>query len=85
MPHMGGLDADTLYLFPSGKTGQARSCRALGHLICKYATQARLADVSPHDLRHRFGYRMVAVAPLPCFPRTLPWDAFCIVGCVFYN
>jgi len=62
--YMGGLDPDTPYLFPSGKTGQALSERALGHLIRKYAMQARLADVSPHDLRHRFGYRMAAVVPL---------------------
>jgi hypothetical protein len=50
-----------------------------------FLSQARLADVSPHELRHRFGCRMAAVAPLPCFPRTLLWDAFCIMGCVFYN
>jgi integrase/recombinase XerD len=54
----------TLYLFPSVKTGQALTERALGHLIKKYATQARLSDVSPHDLRHRFGYRMAETVPL---------------------
>ena len=26
--------------------------------------QADLAEVSPHDLRHRFGYRMAKVVPL---------------------
>ncbi len=26
--------------------------------------RARLADVSPHDLRHRFGYRMAESVPL---------------------
>jgi integrase/recombinase XerC len=51
-------------LFPSGKTGQALSARALGHLIKRYAKLAHLADVSPHDLRHRFGYRMAEVVPL---------------------
>jgi len=57
--------ADTaLYLFPSTKTRQALTERALGHLIKKYATQARLSDVSPHDLRHRFGYRMAETVPL---------------------
>jgi integrase/recombinase XerD len=57
--------ADTaLYLFPSAKTGQALTKRALGHPIKKYATQARLSDVSPHDLRHRFGYRMAETVPL---------------------
>ncbi|HEY3231661.1 MAG TPA: tyrosine-type recombinase/integrase [Roseiflexaceae bacterium] len=57
--------ADTaLYLFPSAKTGQALTERALGHLIKKYATRARVSDVSPHDLRHRFGYRMAETVPL---------------------
>ena len=26
--------------------------------------QAQVADISPHDLRHRFGYRMAEVVPL---------------------
>lgn len=30
----------------------------------KYAVAARLPDISPHDLRHRFGYRMAEVVPL---------------------
>jgi integrase/recombinase XerC len=33
-------------------------------MIKKYATAARLSDVSPHDLRHRFGYRMAETVPL---------------------
>ena len=52
------------YLFPSGKTGQALTERALGHLIRRHAERARLHDVSPHDLRHRFGYRMAETVPL---------------------
>ncbi len=32
--------------------------------MTKYATQAQVADISPHDLRHRFGYRMAEVVPL---------------------
>jgi integrase/recombinase XerC len=58
------LPEDAEYLFPSGKTGQALTERALGHLIKKYAAAAHLADVSPHDLRHRFGYRMAESVPL---------------------
>jgi hypothetical protein len=53
-----------LVLFPSSKTCVALTERALGHLIYKYAAHARLADLSPHDLRHRFGYRMAEVVPL---------------------
>jgi integrase len=30
----------------------------------KYATCAKLLDVSSHDLRHRFGYRMAESVPL---------------------
>jgi integrase/recombinase XerC len=52
------------YAISSGKTGQALSARALGNLVKRYALQARLADVSPNDLRHRFGYRMAEVVPL---------------------
>lgn len=55
---------DSMYVFPSEKTGSALTERALGHLIKKYAEQARLVDVSPHDLRHRFGYRMAETVPL---------------------
>jgi integrase/recombinase XerD len=62
--YLATLSDDVLSLFPSEKTGQALTERALGHLIKKYATQARLSDVSPHDLRHRFGYRMAASVPL---------------------
>ena len=52
------------YLFPSERTRGALTERALGHLITKYARAAHLVDVSPHDLRHRFGYRMAEVVPL---------------------
>lgn len=58
------LAAGATYLFPSGKTGEALTARALGHLIKRYAARARLVDVSPHDLRHRFGYRMAESVPL---------------------
>jgi integrase/recombinase XerD len=32
--------------------------------VSKYAEQARVRDLSPHDLRHRFGYRMAQTVPL---------------------
>lgn len=53
-----------LVLFASYRTNRALTARALGSMITKYATHARLSDVSPHDLRHRFGYRMAALVPL---------------------
>jgi len=51
-------------LFPSAKTGAALTARGLGYLVAKYAALAQVADLSPHDLRHRFGYRMAAHVPL---------------------
>ncbi len=38
--------------------------RGLGYLVAKYARLAKVADLSPHDLRHRFGYRMAQTVPL---------------------
>jgi integrase/recombinase XerD len=62
--YLATLPPDTIFLFPSGKTQDALSERALGYIVKKYAQAARLPDVSPHDLRHRFGYRMVESVPL---------------------
>lgn len=58
------LPPEEQYLFPSEKTHRALTGRALGHLVTKYAIQAQVVDLSPHDLRHRFGYRMAEVVPL---------------------
>src|SRR5260370_3208883 len=58
------LPKESVYLFPSEKTQGAITERALGHLLAKYARLAHLVDVSPHDLRHRFGYRMAEGVPL---------------------
>lgn len=55
------------WLFPSrkGKMNssserelQPITVRGLGYAVKRYAELARLEDVSCHDLRHRFGYRM---------------------------
>ena len=55
---------DTTPLFLSEKRRARLTERGLGYLVKKYAERARLHDVSPHDLRHRFGYRMAASVPL---------------------
>ena len=55
---------DTTPLFLSEKRYTQLTERGLGYLIKKYAARANLQDVSPHDLRHRFGYRMAASVPL---------------------
>ena len=43
---------------------EAVSERAVGYIVKKYASSAKLPNVSPHDLRHRFGYRMAESVPL---------------------
>jgi integrase/recombinase XerD len=62
--YLATLSPECQYLFPSEKTQRPLTGRALGHLITKYARAAHVTDVSPHDLRHRFGYRMAEVVPL---------------------
>jgi len=55
---------DSTPLFRSEKRPARLTERGLGYLVKKYAEQAKLHDVSPHNLRHRFGYRMAASVPL---------------------
>jgi len=55
---------DATLLFLSEKRHTRLTERGLGYLVKKYAEQAKLIDVSPHDLRHRFGYRMAESVPL---------------------
>ena len=55
---------DATPLFLSEKRHAQLTERGLGYLVKKYAERAKLSDVSPHDLRHRFGYRMAASVPL---------------------
>jgi len=55
---------DATPLFLSEKRHARLTERGLGYLVKKYAERAKLRDVSPHDLRHRFGYRMAASVPL---------------------
>jgi hypothetical protein len=50
--------------FSSGKTKKALSERALGFIVKSSPRQPKLPDVRPHDLRHRFGYRMAGAVPL---------------------
>ena len=55
---------DSTPLFLSEKRQTPLTERGLGYLIKKYAVRAQVNDVSPHDLRHRFGYRMAEFVPL---------------------
>ena len=56
--------SSTTPLFLSEKRHTQLTERGLGYVIKKYAARARVCDVSPHDLRHRFGYRMAESVPL---------------------
>jgi len=62
--YLSSIHTESIFLFPSGETKKALSERALGYIVKKYACGAKLSDVSPHDLRHRFGYRMAESVPL---------------------
>jgi integrase/recombinase XerC len=50
-------------VFVSVRTKGKLTTRAIGFIIKKYAKRAGL-DIHPHDLRHRFGYRMAKSTPL---------------------
>lgn len=58
------LPQGNAYLFPSEKTGERLSERALRYIVQKYMDIARLQGLSAHDLRHRFGYVMAENTPL---------------------
>ncbi len=53
-----------VWLFTSRKTKVALTPRALGYVVNKYAKIAGIKNISPHDLRHRFGYRMAEHTPI---------------------
>lgn len=66
---------EAIPLFPSKKGRTPLTERGLGYLVKKYASRASLPDVSPHDLRHRFGYRMAAHVPLHRLAQLLGHDS----------
>ncbi len=61
--YLPSVQADSQFVFPSDRQDGPISTRALDHLIRKYAHLAKL-QISPHDLRHRFGYVMAEQVPL---------------------
>lgn len=72
--YMAELPPETVYLFPSEKTGSRLTERALRHLIQKYMKAARIEGLRAHDLRHRFGYVMAAHTPLPRLAQIMGHD-----------
>jgi len=63
-PSLQKPQSSTSPLFLSEKRQAQLTERGLGYVIKKYAERAKVNDVSPHDLRHRFGYRMAQSVPL---------------------
>ena len=62
--YLAARDNKAPFLFVSQRTGSPLTPRGLGFVIKKYAQKAGLPDLRPHDLRHRFGYRMAETVPL---------------------
>jgi len=62
--YLSNLATESAYLFPSEKTNDRLTERALRHLIKKVMIVAGLEGLSSHDLRHRFGYAMAEHTPL---------------------
>jgi integrase/recombinase XerC len=70
---MGALPEDSVWLWPSRK-GKANGAgerearpitvRGLAYAVKRNAELAKVEDLSCHDLRHRFGYRMAERVPL---------------------
>jgi integrase/recombinase XerC len=67
------LPTESEWLFPSRKekkngSGERETrpigVRGLAYAVKRYADLARVEDLSSHDLRHRFGYRMADKVPL---------------------
>jgi integrase/recombinase XerD len=67
------LPKDSRWLFPSRKGVRSEDgrrearpigVRALAYAVARYATLAKVENLSCHDLRHRFGYRMAEKVPL---------------------
>jgi integrase/recombinase XerC len=52
------LETEGEHVFVSQRTSTRLTPRGVGFIVKKYAGRAGIPDVSPHDLRHRFGYRM---------------------------
>jgi integrase/recombinase XerD len=66
---------DQTPLFLSEKRHTQLTKRGLGYLIKKYADRAHVSDISPHDLRHSFGYRMAQSVPLYRLAQSMGHDS----------
>lgn len=58
-------------LFVGPRAQQPLTERTVGRIVHSYASQAELSDISPQDLRNRYGYRIAQALPLPEVARLL--------------
>lgn len=58
------IDTSGEYVFVSQKTQQNLTARGVSFVVKKYAQKAGIPHLRPHDLRHRFGYRMAERVPI---------------------
>lgn len=62
---------EAISLFVGSRTQEPLTERTVGRIVHAYASQAHLGDISPQDLRNRFGYRIAQTLPLPEVARLL--------------
>ncbi len=65
------------WLFPNRRGGPI-SAQQLGEIVALYARLVRVEDVSPHDPRHRFGYRMAVGVPLHRLAQLMGQDSLAL-------
>jgi integrase/recombinase XerD len=58
-------------LFVGPRAHQPLTERTVGRIVHSYASQAELGDISPQDLRNRYGYRIAQTLPLSEVARLL--------------
>jgi integrase/recombinase XerC len=64
-----------VHLFVGLRANQPLTERTVGRIVHTYAAQADLGDVSPQDLRNRYGYRIAQALPLPEVARLLGYTS----------
>jgi integrase/recombinase XerD len=75
--YLATLPKDCEYLFTSAKTGKAIGERMVQLIVKKYSRAANIEDLSPHDLRHRFGYRLAeANTPIHRIAQLMGHDSY---------
>lgn len=61
----GTPSSEDAYLFMGERREKPITERTVGRIVKSYAEKAKVADLSPHDLRHRFAYRLIETNRVP--------------------